>query len=307
MCAHALIGSFAIQREYFVVLRNMIEHILFVIIAPQTTTNSAPDQTIQLQAQLVTVKLNENNHLVWKQQVLAAIRGYGLEPFIDGTKKTPEPYLTGSSQEQRTPNPAYSSWMRQDQLLVSWLLSTLSEGVLITTVGKNTSKEIWDCLEAGFASQNQAKVMQYKLQLQTVKKGNSSMREYLGKIKSLCDLLTSSGSQVSEAEHISHILLGLGSEYDAVMISITTRAVPCTLMEAYSILLSFENRIENSENIGNDNSPFSKELEIEEEGMEEMEISEAGEEDLASIITDPDVRYAIIIIIQQTNVSTDVT
>ncbi|KAK6144515.1 hypothetical protein DH2020_021335 [Rehmannia glutinosa] len=187
---------------------------LTAIVAEQT-------QVVQPQGQLITVKLNDTNFLVWKQQILAAAKGYGLE--------------------------AYTTWMRQDQLLASWLLSSLSENILITTVGLSSSKEIWESLETSFASQSRAKIMQFRLQLQTLKKWNPPMRDYLNKVKVCCDTLAAAGQKVSEEDQMLHILSGLGNDYDSVMVSITSRVEPCSLREVYALLLSFEARLENAE------------------------------------------------------------
>ncbi|CAA0810732.1 Unknown protein, partial [Striga hermonthica] len=90
-------------------------------------------------------------------------------------------------------NKAYLQWVKQDQLIASWLLSSLSESILTTTVGLNSAKEIWDCLKKSFASHSLAKQMQLKLELQTMKKGNQKIREFFNKIKGTCDMLAAAG------------------------------------------------------------------------------------------------------------------
>ncbi|KAK6122928.1 hypothetical protein DH2020_043328 [Rehmannia glutinosa] len=157
---------------------------------------------------------------------------------------------------QKSINPTFISWQRQDQLLASWLLSSLSDTMLVLMVGLNTSREIWHTLEKNFASQSRAKFMQYKLQLQTLRKANMSMREYLSKIKACCDNLASAGHIVSEEDQILHILSGLGSEYDPVMVSITSKVDPFSVSDLQTILLSFESRLETSSGsiISNDGS-----------------------------------------------------
>ncbi|KAH6823664.1 hypothetical protein C2S53_004231 [Perilla frutescens var. hirtella] len=143
-------------------------------------------------------------------------------------------------------NPEYILWHRQDQLLSSWLQSTLCENMHTFIVGLEISKEVWETLEINFASQTRAKVMQHKLQLQTLKKGNLSMREYLNQIKNYCDTLAAAGQYISEEDKILHILSGLGHEYNPVMIAITSKTEHCTLREVSALLLSFENRLESS-------------------------------------------------------------
>ncbi|CAA0842158.1 Unknown protein, partial [Striga hermonthica] len=153
-------------------------------------------------------------------------------------------------------NKAYPIWVKQDQLIASWLLSSLSENVLITTVGLNTSKEIWASLKQGFASHSLAKQMQLKLELQALKKGNMKIREYFNKVKGICDLLAAAGHKISENDQILHLLAGLGSDYNPVVISITSRTEACSMMEAYSILLSFESRLESTDSTNEGDGSF---------------------------------------------------
>ncbi|GFQ00342.1 phosphoglucan phosphatase dsp4 amyloplastic [Phtheirospermum japonicum] len=89
-------------------------------------------------------------------------------------------------------------------------------------VGLTTSHEMWRALETNFAAQSGAKTMQYKIQLQTMKKGNLSMREYLNKVKVCCDNLAASGHKIEDFDQQLHALIGLGSEYDPVVVTITS-------------------------------------------------------------------------------------
>ena len=123
--------------------------------------------------QVLTIRLSYSNYLLWRQQVSAAVKGHGLTGFLTGTNTKPPETLNN------LPNPAFDLWERQDQLLVSWLLASISEAVLVTTVGLDTSHEVWTALEQAYAGQSRAKILQYKLQVQTMKKGSMTMREYL--------------------------------------------------------------------------------------------------------------------------------
>ena len=156
-------------------------------------------------------------------------------------------------------NPKYSAWHRQDQLLASWIQSFLTESTLMLVVGLiNTSREIWSALETSFASQSKAKIMQYKFQLQTTKKENLSMREYLGKIKTSCDLLASVGCRIPEEDQILYALGGLNKDYDSVMVAISARIDPWSMQEVSALLHTFESRLESSssksDNINSDGS-----------------------------------------------------
>ena len=64
---------------------------------------------------------------------------------------------------------------------------------MVLVVGLNSSQEVWKAIETSFGSQSKAKIMQYKLQLQTMKKDALPMSVYLSKVKICCDLLGSTG------------------------------------------------------------------------------------------------------------------
>ncbi|KAL8507591.1 hypothetical protein ACS0TY_018218 [Phlomoides rotata] len=56
---------------------------------------SAPLQPVQLPLnQLILVKLNEDNYLIWKQQVLVVVRGHGLDGYLTGGRPCPDEFLS---------------------------------------------------------------------------------------------------------------------------------------------------------------------------------------------------------------------
>ena len=88
-------------------------------------------------------------------------------------------------------NPEFLIWKRQDQLLVPWLLASISDSILVTIVGLQSSNQIWTTLESSFASQSRARIVLYKLQIQTLKNGFLTMREFMTKMKTFADVLAS--------------------------------------------------------------------------------------------------------------------
>jgi len=46
------------------------------------------------------------------------IRGCGLDYHIEGNEVIPERLL-----DNNEPNPAYNSWVREDQLVLSWIVA----------------------------------------------------------------------------------------------------------------------------------------------------------------------------------------
>ena len=107
-------------------------------------------------AHSLSIKLDDINFLLWKQQVGSAIRDHKLQKFILENENPPERFLTVGYHVQGRINPEYLNWKQQDRLLFSWLLSLMTEAMLMRMVGCDTSRQIWKTLEVFFASQTKA-------------------------------------------------------------------------------------------------------------------------------------------------------
>ena len=145
----------------------------------------------------VSIRLDNNNFLLWRKQVLAAIRGHKLQNFVFGTKPSPLRFLTLRDEEMDNVNPEFLDWEQQDQLLLSWLLSSMSEGILTHMVNCENSAQVWRTLERYFAVQIRVKVSLFKTQLRNTKKDFLTMNEYLLKIRGCIDFLGLVGHSMS--------------------------------------------------------------------------------------------------------------
>ncbi|KZV24461.1 hypothetical protein F511_20720 [Dorcoceras hygrometricum] len=135
----------------------------------------------------------------------------------------------------------FVNWNRQDQLLFSFLLASMSESAQSQMIGCHTSSQLWTQL---FATRSKARVMQYKLKLQTLKKEGLSMKDYLGKMKGYIDVLDACELGVPEEDQILYILGGIGVEYESTVVHVSSRADALNLSEVSALLLAHEGRIE---------------------------------------------------------------
>lgn len=109
----------------------------------------------------ISVKLDGNNFLLWKQQIDTAIHGYGLERHLTA-EQIPPMFKNIQDVAATILNQEFVNWRRQDQLLMSWILASMSEAMLTRIVGCNFVYEIWEKVRIHFASQTRAKVKQFK-------------------------------------------------------------------------------------------------------------------------------------------------
>ena len=81
--------------------------------------------------------------------MIATINAKDLEDLINNSKSPPNGAVINIDSDQiviTTPNPQFQIWRRNDQQLISWLLSTLSEEVLSAVVGARSSLDVWQIL-----------------------------------------------------------------------------------------------------------------------------------------------------------------
>ena len=95
----------------------------------------------------LSVKLDNKNFLIWKQNIVSAIRGYGLQRFVFSDDEVLVQFLTREDARSGKATKEFLEWEQHDQLLLSWLLSSVSESILPRLVGCDTSFLLWGQLE----------------------------------------------------------------------------------------------------------------------------------------------------------------
>lgn len=103
---------------------------------------------------------------------------------------------------------------------------------------------VWEILEKCFASISRSHVLQLKSNVQSLKKGSSSIDQYLHQLKDVTDSLAAAGHLVDDTDLIFHTLNGLPSKYDAFSMSICVRGPLVTPDELHSLLLTEEIALE---------------------------------------------------------------
>ncbi|XP_058785037.1 uncharacterized protein LOC131659945 [Vicia villosa] len=113
-------------------------------------------------------KLDEKNFHLWRQQVEPFINAHGLTEFVVCTRVPPR-FLTDEARNSGSENPAYSAWLQKDQMLLSWLQSTLSGEILSRMLGCTHAHELWDRLFQYFQKQTRARARQLRVELRAMK------------------------------------------------------------------------------------------------------------------------------------------
>lgn len=158
---------------------------------------------------MVSVKLDKNNFLLWKNMTLPIIRGHNLKDHILGTKLCPPEFIStqttgeaGASVEV-TQNPQYSPWMSTDQLLMGWLYSSMTPEIAMRVMGSSNSNQLWTAVNESYGIQNKSRITFLTGELQKTRKGTMSIDQYLNTVKLLADNLEVAGKTIPLADLVT--------------------------------------------------------------------------------------------------------
>ncbi|CAJ2674541.1 unnamed protein product [Trifolium pratense] len=214
-----------------------------------STTNTSlpktePELTIQSFHQcssFISMKLNPNNFILWRNQITPLIRSLGVLHHLLCEEK-PEEEVKGDTGE-KSPNPNYSKWITNDGLLCSWLLGTMKEEVL-TIIDGDTAYEIWTSIEEQLLPATIEKARSLKNMLMTIKKGSRTLDEYLREFKSICDNLAAIKEPVSDQDKVFQFAYGLGSRYETFRVAMLTKP-PYPSFSQFLVALQGHEQIQN--------------------------------------------------------------
>jgi hypothetical protein len=192
----------------------------------------------------ISEKLNQDNYILWQFLMVPFLEGQNLFGYVNGTTPRPPQLVPNTTSGLLVANPSYQSWYHQDQMIFSTIISTLSVEALPHVIGLTTSREVWLTLETLFSAQSQSRIMQLKQQVSNMKKGAQTIPAYFQKAQGFSHLLAAVSKPIEASELVSHILIGLGAEYDPLVTSMTTRQDSISLNDLYGYMLSYELRLE---------------------------------------------------------------
>lgn len=210
---------------------------------PSSPLMAATDDSRRLQFSLkIAHKLDEKNFHLWRQQVEPYINAHSLTDLVVCTRIPPQ-FVDDEARRKGTVNPAYSIWLQKDQLLLSWLQSTLSSEILSRVLGCSHSHQLWDRLFTYFQKQTRARARQLRVELRALTLDSQSVSDYLLKIRMIVDALASIGDPIPSSHHIDVILEGLPSEYASVVSVVESKFGDMDLDEVEILLTAHELRL----------------------------------------------------------------
>jgi hypothetical protein len=120
----------------------------------------------------------------------------------------------------------------------------MTPSVFAQVINYKTAHSTWEALSRAYTSQTNARYYQFKHDLSTIRKGSSSITEYMDRIRLLSDELSLIQQPMNDREIIGCVLDGLDLDYDVVVNTVHTMSTPPSFEELYSMLLNREKRLE---------------------------------------------------------------
>lgn len=178
-------------------------------IPSQISSAATSHEPIVLLTLPVSTKLTRTNFLAWKSQIVPLLDGYRLHKYLDTLPPQEKIKIGGQLQ----PNPAFDHWIQQDQLILGWLRSSLSETMLGEVVSCQSSADLWRALTQSFSASSRSRLLELRRSLQTTTKEGLSCGDYLSRMRATADELAFIGSPVIEDDLVLYILGKLGADY----------------------------------------------------------------------------------------------
>ncbi|RVW35969.1 Retrovirus-related Pol polyprotein from transposon TNT 1-94 [Vitis vinifera] len=190
-------------------------------------------------------KLNGQNYLQWCQSILMFIRG-----------KEKDDYITGASAAPKTTASTYKKWIAENNMVMSWLVNSMTVDIGENFLSFDTAKEIWDTAKETFSyKENTSEIIQIEGILHDLCQGNLTVTEYFNTLTRLWRQLdtfeihnwncVTDGflyKKIVEGKRVFKFLLGLNKNLDEIRGRIMGVKPLPSLREAFSKVRREESR-----------------------------------------------------------------
>ena len=215
------------------------------ITIPSSTSLSSHQMETSSHLPITAHKLNGQNYLQWSQSILMFIRG-----------KEKDEYLTGASTAPESTASTYKRWIAENNMIMSWLVNSMTTDIGENFLSFDTAKEIWDVAKETFSDkENTSEIIQIESTLHDLRQDNLTVTEYFNTLTCLWRQLDtfeihnwSCGTdgvlykKIVEGKRVFKFLLGLNRNLDEIRGRIMgTKPIP-SLREAFSEVRREESR-----------------------------------------------------------------
>ncbi|XP_010424347.1 PREDICTED: uncharacterized protein LOC104709430 [Camelina sativa] len=161
-------------------------------------------------------KLTPNYFITWRLQIRSLLEVHDLHVFIADEDNTPAETVTTATAANQ-PNPNFAAWKRQDKLLFSAVLGSLSLSVQPIVARTTTTRDLWQTLSSTYGKKSRGHIHQIRDQLKDIFTGNKSIHNYMCDIIDKSDKLAFLDAPLPHEDLLDYITSGLGEDYRAII------------------------------------------------------------------------------------------
>ena len=131
---------------------------------------------------LVSQQLTGDNYPSWTRAMIIALMSVKNKlGFIDGSISRPD----------GTDSNLLSSWTRNNSIVISWILNSVSKEIAASILFSDTALKIWNDLQDRFKQSNGPRIFEIRRNLLTLVQNHQSISAYFTKLKILWEELSS--------------------------------------------------------------------------------------------------------------------
>ncbi|KAF5480803.1 hypothetical protein F2P56_001516 [Juglans regia] len=168
-------------------------------------------------------------------------------------------FVNGSLLRPADDNPCLATWIHCNDMVISWLVNSLSLDIASTTLFMHTAVDIWKELHMRFAQSNRPRIFQLRKDLLALTQENHSVGVYYSQLKGLWDQLsilkplgacnckpacictaTKSSLENQEEDYVLPFLIGLNDSYSQFRGQILLMESFPTISKVFSLTLQEE-------------------------------------------------------------------
>ncbi|KAJ9555731.1 hypothetical protein OSB04_010345 [Centaurea solstitialis] len=128
---------------------------------------------------LVSQPLNSENYSSWSRSMITALSVKNKIGFIDGSLVRPD----GTNQQK------LNAWIRNNHIVISWILNTLSKEISPSVMYRDTAKEMWEELKERFSQGSSPRIYEIRREIISLAQDQDSVSVYFTKLKGLSEEL----------------------------------------------------------------------------------------------------------------------
>ncbi|KAB5520101.1 hypothetical protein DKX38_024420 [Salix brachista] len=192
---------------------------------------------------IVSKQLNGENYNTWRRAMMMALSAKNKLSFVDGTLPRPSNLYDAQG----------LAWTRCNNMVLSWLLNSVSTEIANSIIYIDDASEIWKDLQDRFSQHNGPRIFQLKKSIASLCQENNSVSTYFTTMKGLWDELANhqplpactcgalkTVMSYHHQQHVYQFLMGLNESYSHVRGQILLMDPLPSINKVFSLIIQDE-------------------------------------------------------------------